>query len=82
MISNATGGYTLAEVFVPSVEELQLWYEPVRALGPQAVQNMGFLNYPMAFAMRSVFAWEQGNPHKGNHSCRCVRQVADMVGLL
>lgn len=73
LLSNATMGYTLAEVFVPTVAELELWYAPVRALGQKAMQNMGFLNFPMAIAMRSVFAWEAvGNVYAGNHSCRCA----------
>ena len=72
LLNNASGGYTLAEVLVPTVAELELWYAPVRALGQEAMQNMGFLNFPLAFAMRSVFGWEVGNPHSGNHSCRCA----------
>lgn len=78
-INNATQGFTLAEVSVPTVAELQLWYAPVRNLGPQAVQNMGFLNYPMTYAMRSVFGWETSNPYSGNHSCRYVDMLLSNV---
>lgn len=75
LLNNATNnGFSLAEVLTSYVDQLELWYAPVRQQGPQAVANMGFLNFPMTFAMRSVFAWEQNNTWAGNHSCLYVAQ--------
>lgn len=73
LLNNATNnGFSLAEVLVAEVSQLALWYEPVKKLGPVAMANMGFLNAPMAYAIRSVFAWEMNNTYAGNHSCLYV----------
>ncbi len=73
LLVNATGNkYSVGEVFVPTVDQMMPWYEPIRALGLQAQQNMAFFNYPMAMAARSVFGWETNNYYSGNHSCTYV----------
>lgn len=84
LLNNATNnGFSLAEVLVSKVDQLALWYRPVKELGLDARKNMGFLNAPMAYAIRSVFGWEQNNTYAGNHSCLYVCRVgACIVSML